>query len=65
VRTEYRTESIETIKDILAITERFPKHRFHIFRNRSLALLDDPTTFDYDDWCAGKLVARDLNPTEQ
>jgi hypothetical protein len=65
VSTDFKTESMETIKDILAITERFTKHRFHIFRQRSLGLLNDPTTFDYDDWCAGKLVARDLNPTHQ
>jgi hypothetical protein len=65
VRTSFQTESLESIKEILAMTESFPRHRFHVFRHRSLELIENPKTFDYDDWCAGKLVARDSNPIQQ
>ena len=61
VRTNFQTQSTGAIKEILAMTEPFPRHRLHLFRKRSRELLDDPSKFNYDDWCAGMLVARDLS----
>ena len=65
VRTSFQTESKECIQEILAMTERFPRHRFHLFRHRSIELLENPTTFDYDDWCGGMLVTRDSKLNQQ
>lgn len=65
VRTSFQTESVETIQDLLAMTERFPRHRLHVFRNRAQDLLEAPETFDYNDWCAGMLVSRDSNLAQQ
>lgn len=65
VRTSFQSESAGTIQEILALTERFPKYRFHVFRQRASALLKDPATFNDEDWCAGMLVAWDPNPVAQ
>ena len=64
VRTNFRTESAESINEILEITVRFPNYCFHLLRQRALALLSAPSTFEYDDWCAGRLVDQDLSPTD-
>ena len=63
VRTQFRTEDRQTILKLLSDTNRFPRHRFHIFRTRSEQLLSSPDTFDYDDWCGGLLVSNDLTST--
>ncbi|MEM9282173.1 MAG: hypothetical protein AAGA96_10120 [Verrucomicrobiota bacterium] len=64
VRTGFQTESEETIRDILKATEKIPRHRFHVLRLRSDELLKRPESFAYDDWCAGILVAKDLEGAE-
>lgn len=64
VRTGFKTETEDSIRDLLKLTEKFPKYRFHLFRQRSFELLEHPESFDYDDWCAGMFVAKDLDEAD-
>lgn len=64
VRTGFQTETEDSIYNLLKLTEKFPKHRFHLFRQRSLDLLQHPENFDYNGWCAGMIVAKDLKEIE-
>ena len=64
VRTGFQTETEDSIHNLLKLTERFPKHRFQLFRQRSLDLLQHPDSFDYNGWCAGMIVAKDLKEIE-
>ncbi len=63
VRTEFQTESKEAILEILDATRSFPNDRFSLLRKRAELLIASPDTFNYDDWCAGALVTRDLHET--
>ena len=58
VRTNSMKESEGSIREIHKMTEKFPRYRFHLLRQRSEEFLDNPSTFIYDDWCAGSLSAR-------
>ena len=64
IRTEYRTTSENDIHKILSLTEKHPKHRFHLFRQRAVALIANPQTFSYDEWCAGMLASLNLKELE-
>jgi len=60
VRTEFQTESREDLEALLEATRAFAKRRFDLLRERAEDLIARPETFDYDNWCLGGFVRRDL-----
>jgi hypothetical protein len=60
VRTNYRTESLDSVRQLLKHTTTHPKYRFHLLRSRAEKLIREPETFSYDDWCGGALVTQDI-----
>jgi hypothetical protein len=60
VRTDYSTETRDTIEALLDQTHAYPRHAFHLLRQRSRELVANPKLFDYNLWCAGQWVTQDL-----
>ncbi|WP_223788796.1 hypothetical protein [Marinicella meishanensis] len=58
VRTEYRSESRDYIDQFLADAGNTQHPKLLELVNRSAALIADPESFDYDDWCCGGLARR-------
>jgi hypothetical protein len=56
VRTEFRVRSRDEVLTLLERSRRVRHPAVQAWRHRARALLDDPSTFDYDAWCAGGLA---------
>jgi hypothetical protein len=57
VRTEFKTKNREEIEDLLNKAKKtYSKNCIHLWIQRSIELIKQPESFDYDDWCAGGLV---------
>jgi hypothetical protein len=56
VRNRYKTVPEPILRGFLAAAEKYPDPRVQLWRARSLDLMRNPETFNYDDWCAGGLA---------
>lgn len=58
VRTDYHSESREYIDQFLADARNTQHPKLLEMVSRAEALIVDPASFDYDDWCDGGLARR-------
>lgn len=58
VRTGFVTLSEPGVRALLARADAMDSARLRTWQARSLQLMRDPASFDYDDWCAGGLARR-------
>jgi hypothetical protein len=56
VRNEYKATPEAVLRGFLAAAESYPNPDVQLWRARTLGLMQNPETFNYDDWCAGGLV---------
>lgn len=54
VRTGYSSETRDTIESLLDQTRAYPRHAFHLLRQRTHELVANTDLFDYNLWCAGQ-----------
>jgi hypothetical protein len=54
VRTSYRAHTRQQVEALLRAAGRFPVLKLWV--ERSGGLMERPETFDYEDWCGGKLA---------
>lgn len=60
VSTGYRSQPRDVIKALLTETRKYSRPHLHLFRQRSEKLMKHPETFEYNDWCTGGIVTKDL-----
>ena len=56
VRTNFRTRSRPIIEGFLSRGDDYKHPVIRTWQERSRALLRDPSSFNYDEWCAGGLA---------
>ena len=58
VRTGFGTLSEPGVRTLLARADAVDSTPLRRWQQRSLCLMDDPGSFDYEEWCAGGLARR-------
>lgn len=64
VRSSFAAESKGRIKSLLHLARSQSGQALFLFSQRSEELLAEPESFEYDDWCAGGIVAKDMAEPE-
>ena len=59
VRNGVNKVAVEKLKDILNLISTDAKPDVHLWKKRTLILLEKPKTFNYDDWCYGYLAYKE------
>ena len=58
VRTGFATMTEPGVRALLARADGLASTRLRTWQRRSLQLMREPATFDYEDWCDGGLARR-------